>query len=73
MEITTKSVYRTIIWTVEHNDEEYYVRLVEDDIVDRWFVEGDESDVKEGSELWNELVEICCDEMNGRVENKEQG
>lgn len=61
MEITNKEVYKTIYWTVEYDGNEYGVTMVENYILDDWYVLNVESGdvVEEGTDLWKQLVAFC--------------
>lgn len=64
-EITDQAFYRTVIFTVEdENKKEYTIRLAEHDWFDTWEVEDSEGNIlSEGTQLYNELVTMCEEEL----------
>ena len=59
-QIADKTIYRTILWTIESEDDTYYIRCQEDDIYDNWSVDSDEDGaIDPDSELGQKLIAMC--------------
>jgi|LakMenE01Jun11ns_1017448.scaffolds.fasta_scaffold9537319_3 hypothetical protein len=64
-EITDKQIYRSIHWTVETEEDIYFVQLQEDEITDFWFITSDNSDqIDPTSEMGKQLIELCVADLN---------
>lgn len=60
--VTDKTVYRTIHWRVEAENDTYFVQCQEGDISDTWFIESDNAGyVDVESELGEEIKQVCED------------
>ena len=58
--ITDKVIYRTIHWTVETENDTYYVQCQEDELYDFWYITSEEDGVIESdSELGQDLIKAC--------------
>jgi hypothetical protein len=63
-EITDKQIYRTIHWTIETEEDEYYVQCQEDEIMDFWNIISDnDGTIDRESELGKQLIELCQDDL----------
>ena len=63
-EVTDQATYRTVTFTVEGEDQIYYVKLTEGLGSDEWQITDVEyNEIDEDSDLWNELVELCENEL----------
>lgn len=61
-QVTDRVLYRTIHWTVETDDDTFYIRCQEGDFDETWYVESDnEGDIDINSELGRELIDVCTD------------
>jgi hypothetical protein len=64
MTIVDTTVYKSFVFIVEDGDNEYEVRMTENDISDDWEI----LDVKKGdavstdSELGKELIDLCTEQ-----------
>jgi hypothetical protein len=59
-QIVDKSTYRTMVWTIESEDDTYIVRCIEHDIYDEWQVESDtEGIMDEEDEIAQQLIGMC--------------
>ncbi len=64
MTIVDTTVYKSFVFIVEDGDNEYEVRMTENDIFDSWKI----LDVKNGdaistdSELGKELIDLCTEQ-----------
>jgi hypothetical protein len=64
MTIVDTTVYKSFVFIVEDGDNEYEVRMTENDIFDSWEI----LDVKNGdaistdSELGKELIDLCTEQ-----------
>lgn len=64
MTIVDTTVYKSFVFIVEDGDNEYEVRMTENDIYDSWEI----LDVKNGdaistdSELGKELIDLCTEQ-----------
>lgn len=59
-QVTDKVVYRTIHWTIETEDDTFYVQCQEDEILDSWYMTSDnEGSINVKSELGQKLKEVC--------------
>lgn len=65
MTITDRAVYKTIHWSIETEDDTYYVQCQEDDIYDTWYISSDkEGSIDNNSELGQKLRSICETDWN---------
>ena len=59
-QITDKSTYRTMVWTIEGENDTYIVRCIEHDLYDEWQVESDaEGIIDEDEEIAQQLIGMC--------------
>jgi|LauGreDrversion4_2_1035121.scaffolds.fasta_scaffold1026333_1 hypothetical protein len=59
-QIVDKSTYRTMVWTIEGENDTYIVRCIEHDIYDEWQVESDaEGIMDEEDEIAQQLIGMC--------------
>ena len=59
-QIVDKSTYRTMVWTIEGENDTYIVRCIEHDIYDEWQVESDaEGIMDEDDEIAQQLIGMC--------------
>ncbi len=59
-QIVDKSTYRTMVWTIEGEDDTYIVRCIEHDLYDEWQVESDaEGIIDEDEEIAQQLIGMC--------------
>ena len=59
-QIVDKSTYRTMVWTIEGEDDTYIVRCIEHDLYDEWQVESDtEGIMDEEDEIAQQLIGMC--------------
>ncbi len=64
MTIVDTTVYKSFVFIVEDGDNEYEVRMTENDVFDSWEI----LDVKNGdvistdSELGKELIDLCTEQ-----------
>lgn len=59
-QIVDKSTYRTMVWTIEGENDTYIVRCIEHDIYDEWQVESDaEGIIDEDEEIAQQLIGMC--------------
>lgn len=59
-EITDRVVYRTTNWTIESENDTYYVQCQEEDFGDAWYIRCEENDdIDIHSELGQQLIELC--------------
>ena len=59
-QITDKQVYRTTNWTIESENDTYYVQCQEEDFGNVWYIRNDEDDdIDIHSELGIELIKMC--------------
>ena len=59
-EITEKTIYKTIVWTIESEDETYIVRCIENDIYDEWQVESETEGILDSEdEIAQQLISMC--------------
>jgi hypothetical protein len=59
-QIADKTTYKTIVWTIESEDETYIVRCIENDIYDEWQVESETDGILDNeNEIASLLIYIC--------------
>ena len=59
-QIVDKSTYRTMVWTIETEDDTYYVRCIENDIYDEWQVESETEGIMDNEEeIAQQLIGMC--------------
>ena len=58
-QITDRSIYKTTHWTIESEDNTYYVQCQEGMFDDTWYIHSDEFDVNIHSDLGVKLIEMC--------------
>jgi hypothetical protein len=65
-EVTDKTIYYNIYFTIESDDgKEYIVRLVENDVFDEWkIMDEDGNDIDYNADLYNELIMLCEASLN---------
>ena len=62
MEIVDKTVFRTVNWIIESDNDTYRIQLQEDLTEDYWYISGEEEGVvNEKSELGQSLIKLCLD------------
>ena len=64
MTIVDTTVYKSFVFIVEDGDNEYEVRMTENDVYDDWSIinvnEGDT--ISNDSELGKELIDLCTEQ-----------
>jgi hypothetical protein len=69
-QIVDKSTYRTMVWTIEGENDTYIVRCIEHDIYDEWQVESDtEGIMDEDEEIAQQLIGMC--EFDDTIDGEE--
>jgi hypothetical protein len=59
-EITEKTTYKSIVWTIETKSDTYFVRCTENDLYDDWQVESDSDGIIDNeTELARMLIKAC--------------
>ncbi len=59
-QIADKTTYKTIVWTIESEDETYIVRCIENDIYDEWQVESETEGILDSEdEIAQQLIGMC--------------
>jgi len=59
-QIADKTTYKTIVWTIESEDETYIVRCIENDIYGEWQVESETDGILDNEdEIASLLIYIC--------------
>lgn len=59
-QIADKSTYKTIVWTIESEDDTYIVRCIENDIYDDWQVESETDGILDNeNEIASLLICMC--------------
>ena len=59
-QITDRVVYRTTNWTIESEENIYYVQCQENDFDNSWYIRSEEDgDIDIHSELGQQLIEMC--------------
>jgi len=59
-QIADKTTYKTIVWTIESEDDTYYVRCIENDIYDDWQVESETDGILDSEdEIAQQLIGMC--------------
>lgn len=69
MTITDRAVYKTIHWSIETENDTYYVQCQEDDICDTWYISSDEEgSIDNDSEVGQMLRRICeADKIGNQI------
>jgi hypothetical protein len=59
-QITDRVVYKTTNWTIESENDTYYVQCQENDFDNSWYIHSEnEGDIDTHSELGQQLIEMC--------------
>ena len=59
-EITEKTIYKTIVWTIESEGDTYFVRCIENDLYDDWQVESETDGILDNEdEIAQQLICMC--------------
>jgi hypothetical protein len=59
-QITDRVVYKTTNWTIESENDTYYVQCQENDFDNSWYIRSEnEGDIDTHSELGQQLIEMC--------------
>ena len=59
-QITEKAIYKTIVWTIESENDTYFVRCTENVTHDDWMVESEnEGTLDEDEEISQKLIGMC--------------
>ena len=72
-QVTDRVVYKTIQWTVETEHDTYRVQCQENDFDETWLIEGDEEGtIDDGSELGQQIIDVCTDYEVFDVDNNNE-
>ena len=60
MKVTDRTVFRTLDWTIESDNDTYHVQCQEDLIQDYWYISSEEEGtIDEKSDLGQLLIGVC--------------
>lgn len=60
MKVIDRTVYRTLDWTIESDNDTYHVQCQEDLIQDYWYISSEEEGtIDEKSDLGQLLIGVC--------------